>query len=485
MKIQQKYFSRYAEPEAAVVAAGWPSERNRYAAVLVVPVFCESLSFLNGYQRATLASQRRGRRVLVIVVVNGRGRPEEVARNDKILGALRQRGRRTEISSRPPIEHVAGADFDLLVVDRSTPPDALKGKAGVGFARKIGCDIAAALILRGDISCPYLFNTDADATLPEEHFERLECFGIAPNGDSALDAGWRLARPRGIEVMKEEESSIEGAPAAVVFPFIHTSSDERAVNEATSFYEIWLRYYVAGLSWANSPYAYPAMGSSLAVHVAAYCWVRGFPQKQAGEDFYLLNKIAKVGLIALPTGAPVRLRSRRSSRTPFGTGSQVKAILEGGMERLRFYSPESFSVLRLWLSELARFSRHRDLRRLEEELSMHGTSREAFEVLSELGAFEALKRLRDQARQDVVLLERLLEWFDGRRTLRLLNELRARESRSLSMSDVVGAAPFMPRAKLGPSPEHVLEQCRGLSGPPWVGVSLAARRLLAGVPRSL
>ena len=62
-------------------------------------------------------------------------------------------------------------------------------------------------------------------------------------------------------------------------------------------YEYSLRYYVAGLTYAQSPYAFHTIGSTMAVNAEHYASVRGFPRREAGEDFYLLNKLAKVGSV--------------------------------------------------------------------------------------------------------------------------------------------------------------------------------------------
>ena len=48
------------------------------------------------------------------------------------------------------------------------------------------------------------------------------------------------------------------------------------------------------MKYARSPYAFHTIGSTMAVSANHYAKVRGFPKREAGEDFYLLNKLAKV-----------------------------------------------------------------------------------------------------------------------------------------------------------------------------------------------
>src|SRR5690606_6390010 len=125
---------------------------------------------------------------------------------------------------------------------------------------------------RGDVAARYIASSDADATLPRDYFAR---------------AAEQFEDPK---------------VAAAVMPFVHTASGDTRLDAATESYELWFRYYVSGLAWAGSPYAYPALGSTLLIRTSSYLSVRGFSQRLAGEDYYMLDKLAKVGHIAQPGG---------------------------------------------------------------------------------------------------------------------------------------------------------------------------------------
>src|SRR5260370_15593309 len=118
-------------------------------------------------------------------------------------------------------------------------------------------------------------------------------------------------------------------PAALIYPFWHRCESPPELADGMDRYELFLRSYVLGLADAGSPYAFHTLGSTVAVHTLAYAKVRGFPRRAAGEDFYLLNKLAKVGSIAQLDGAPLIIRGRRSHRLPFGTGAALNHILPG------------------------------------------------------------------------------------------------------------------------------------------------------------
>ena len=62
----------------------------------------------------------------------------------------------------------------------------------------------------------------------------------------------------------------------------------------------------------------------LAVYlILAAIGARSWRKRNAGEDFYLLEKLSKVAPLRKLSGAPILLRSRESFRVPFGTGPRA------------------------------------------------------------------------------------------------------------------------------------------------------------------
>jgi hypothetical protein len=291
-KAVRQYLARYAAPEVAL-AASVPGD---YAHVIVVPACAEDARCIAG-----LASAAR-EPVLAIVVVNGTEDADLAVHraNATLLAAL---------ADQPSL----GA-LEVMVVDRASAGRRLPAGQGVGLARRIGCDLALALQVGGRVRSPWIHTTDADAVLADDYFD---------------------------------VPARAGSAAALVYPLWHEPSGEAALDRAHALYEMSLRYYVLGLHWAGSPYAYHTVGSALAVRGTAYAAVRGVPRRQAGEDFYLLNKLARLGPIAQPAAEPVRLRGRRSRRVPFGTGPACERIMAGlaAGQPFRVYHPRSFELL--------------------------------------------------------------------------------------------------------------------------------------------
>ncbi len=124
--------------------------------------------------------------------------------------------------------------------------------------------------------------------------------------------------------------------------------DDESCNLATALYELRLHHYVRGLEYAGSPYAFHTLGSCLAVSFEGYAQVRGFPKRSGGEDFHLLNKLAKTGPVIRLAGDCIELASRHSQRAPFGTGAAVARISNAGMPLTLplFYHPACFAALR-------------------------------------------------------------------------------------------------------------------------------------------
>jgi hypothetical protein len=406
-----QYLQLYATAEAALADV----VAERYRAVLVVPAFRERSGFLARYERALAGAPGR---VLVIVVVNSTlsQATSSWPVNGQLLTDLRQPSGR-QLSDAPPAWWARRDDYDILSIDRAGPESAFPDRQGVGLARRIGCDVALALYAAGRLERPWIYNTDADAELPPGYFD-------------------------------EPDVSASAATSGLVFPFWHVPGGDPSIDAATALYELGLRYYVAGLAHAGSPYAYHALGSTIAVHARAYAAVRGFPRRLAGEDFYLLNKLVKVGPLWRDDRRVVRLRSRASLRTAHGTGvAAVKLAAEWAAEThigsTLFYHPQTFEALRYWLLVLEGFVQSRDLDRTRAHLNdIAGVMADPLrDVVSELGAWEALQQASEQTLTATGLRTRLHTWFDAFRTLKLVHGLRSRGLASLPFRQALAAAP--------------------------------------------
>lgn len=411
----RQYLDRHAEPEAALchaIAGDWRH-------VLCIPAFAEAADFLDAVTQAL-----PGPGTLVIVVVNA---PDSASReNLAATRALAERLRADGDLRQALAEHVhllrRRDGSSLLLVARCAPGRYLAHKDGVGLARKIACDMACSLIAAGRIATPWIHSTDADARLPADYFRAT----------ARLDAT---------------------TTAAAVYPFRHERHPDARIHLAQQLYDASLDYYVAGLRWAGSPWGFHTVGSTLVVNARHYAQARGFPKRRAGEDFYLLNKLAKAGRIADLETAPLVLASRLSDRVPFGTGPALRKIsgLADPLAQYLFYHPRCFSYLKAWhtlahhlweagedlltaTGMATRLAAHPELAAVDGAILAC--------ALDSLGTGKALQHALGHSTSRAVFDRHLGNWFDAFRTLKFIHFLRDHHVPSCNYHDMRAGCQF-------------------------------------------
>lgn len=123
-------------------------------------------------------------------------------------------------------------------------------------------------------------------------------------------------------------------------------------------YELYLRYMTLAYRYIGHPNAFHTIGSTFAVSASAYCKQNGMNRRQAGEDFYFLQKIFQLGNCYELNTTCVYPSSRTSDRVPFGTGKAVAELIAKGVE-LETYSFKAFEELRDF------FAKHKKLYKIE------------------------------------------------------------------------------------------------------------------------
>lgn len=363
--------------------------QGRWRQVLVIPAYREAKTLL-----ATLDSLPAGTgKTVVILVLNRPDSDPDTQANRVLRDALKAR---LAPSGTAPLFTV-NIHTDVYLYDMETWHGPNPAHQGVGLARKAGCDLALRWMTAGFVDSDWICSTDADAILPDGYFGTL--------------------------------AKAPAEAVAAVFPFRHVAGDDPVCNAATALYEMRIRYYLAGLQWAGSPYAHHSLGSCLAVKGTAYAMVHGFPKRAAGEDFYLLNKLAKLGPITPLQGDSVQLQSRHSSRVPFGTGPAVSAIANAVApgESALFDHPVSFEALRALLAALPQLAQtpKRDITRLLVEQHLNTTvAAQAGAALQALGLQRSLHHCQRQARDEAQFRRQFNQWFDALRTLQFLHGMR-------------------------------------------------------------
>lgn len=403
----EKYLQNYAERETAALD-GLP-EQAAWQNVMVIPACNESAGLLR-------PSPPCDGRSLMILVINepGSAKPDVSSTNRALAERVQQHFSQYWWSASDPglsLWRDEAGDRDLLLVDRFSEGRQIPAGGGVGMARKIGADLALSLIHRQRIASAWIHCTDADVRLPRTYFLRSNTLGNSASRYSAL-----------------------------IYPFRHSDDSDnpegREVIMATQLYELSLRYYVAGMKFARSPYAFHTIGSTMAVSAQHYAKVRGFPKREAGEDFYLLNKLAKLGpVLELDAGEEnevIEIASRRSDRVPFGTGAAVNKItgFADPVDEFRFYDPAVFSLLKTWLQVLPAIwygkCAELDISIFQEQAS-DKRDQELQNLVAGLKTMKTEQALKHAFRQSKNLdqfTRQVHTWFDAFRTLKLIHFLR-------------------------------------------------------------
>ena len=406
---RQRYLRRHMEPglPASPRSKAW---RN----VLVVPAYREAARWL---ERLQALPQNAGNTLVILVLNRPDSDPDDNANRAlrQAIGGLAGSGPGLKVLN-------PGAELYLHDIDLVSGP--IPKAQGVGLARKIGCDIAFKWQCEGAIDSHWICSTDADARLPPDYFLRL---GRAP-----------------------------AHAAAAVYPFWHTPATDPACNLATALYELRLHHYVLGLEYADSPYACHTLGSCLAVTFDAYAQVRGMPRRAGAEDFYLLNKLAKVAPVTRLAGECIALASRESARVPFGTGPAVAKISAAlhPHELPLFDNPACFAALRSLLCALPALHRTAvpDLTGALLETGLEpALAHTASAVLDRMGITQALAHCRRQGKTPAQFERHFHQWFDAFRSLKFSHGLRDAGWPLRSFAQLAAAPPaFWPAATADP-----------------------------------
>ncbi|OQA55088.1 MAG: hypothetical protein BWY42_01557 [Candidatus Omnitrophica bacterium ADurb.Bin277] len=367
--------------------------------VVVIPAYAEKDHLF--LTLCSLAHNDPGRldRTLVICVVNNKtdsGADDRENNQDTlaILDALtRKKAMPQSDASRKQaqvLDVISTSRLRIAYIDASSPGWEIPAKeGGVGMARKIGMDRALSILRNVHPRTGLIVCLDAD-TLVEKNY---------------------LAAVRSHFTRKIKTAVVD---------YAHRLPEDPATARAICAYEIYLRSYVLGLKWAGSPYAYSAIGSTMAVSAEAYLAVRGMNRRAAGEDFYFLNKLAKLAPIACIRQTRVYPSARISKRVPFGTGAAVNQYLSLGPSDFGLYDPRIFQILSNWLGLMRECPDASPQRILSCARTIHD---ELETFLRQRGFADVWEKIRQNVREKKDLPAHFHIWFDGFETLKLINYL--------------------------------------------------------------
>lgn len=393
-----KYLRDYSEQEITLLTD--LPDLDNIGHALAIPCYDESSDFINRILARRFATPQR---ILVILVVN-QPIQTDCPQNQQMLNNLNTwpcLWRNRHIS----LHQGNNPQLDWLVVDRCGK--GIPSKEGVGTARKIAADIVCALRHSKKIASQWLHCSDADTHLPANYF-----------------------------------SPIDNHLSAVTFAHRYNDHDQTpAITAATKLYEQALHYYVSGLRWAGSPYGFNTIGSTMAINLICYAQARGFPKRSAAEDFYLLNKLAKLRPIVERSDIVVNIDSRLSHRVPFGTGPAVQKILslENPLLEYQYYALPCFQLLKAWLTHIPKAISALDA----SQDPFAGLPAEAVQALHHAGVNRIYRHIRQQKLHGPAAVTAIHHWFDGFRTLKWLRFMQSHYYPAQPLAALYRQAPFV------------------------------------------
>ncbi|MEQ8240780.1 MAG: glycosyltransferase family A protein [Cyclobacteriaceae bacterium] len=272
------------------------------------------------------------------------------------------------------IKYLERATFNSFALKFCRTKLSLK-KAGVGLARKIGMDEAIRFYdsnnTAGIIAC-----FDADSTCEPNYFQAIK--GYFQNTKKEL--------------------------GLVYYEHPLDQNKDSIVD-----YELFLRYYTDSLRFAGFPYAYQTLGSCIIVDSNAYQKYGGMAPRQAGEDFYFINKIAMHGKVGEINDTTVFPSSRISDRVPFGTGDAL-GKMKNGLRANEVYNPEIFLILKSFLTSI-----------FSDEESIFNEMLTAF--LIQIKFEKHLSIIEKETKNPEQFEMRFFQWFDAFKILKLTHFL--------------------------------------------------------------
>ena len=278
-----------------------------------------------------------------------------------------------------------GMKFHFIHWDAIDPKN-----SGVGFARKAGMDEAVRRFNKIGKPDGIILSLDADVLVDKNYF-------------------------RAVRTHIRENKGIDGFNIHFEHPL--DGGFEEKVYEAIAQYELHLRYYVQALRYAGHPNTYHTLGSAFGVRADVYCKQGGMNKRQAGEDFYFLQKIFDLGNFSECNSTRVIPSPRPSNRVPFGTGPMVRDFLKEEKE-LKTNNPELFVILKDFLKHTSNFyekTKNSDFNFINDLHPVLG------EFLKMNNIEYKLTEIQNNSSSEEAFIKRFYRWFNMFRVLKFLN----------------------------------------------------------------
>ncbi len=394
-KAVQKYLMKFGNEKWTALVG---DKNKRFENVVVIPALAEFENIKKLLQSLSATEDKYHEKFLILFVINQTvsAKKEISEDNNKSFELIKKLMENTLFAN------YTFEKLNFAVINAFEKEKALDDKTGgVGLARKIGLDFGLTLLDYKSPKQKSLISLDADCEVSKNYF-------------TALYEGVNNRKIKAGHVRFEHPTNIE--------PY----------SDAIIKYEIFLRYYVYGLKYARSPFAFFTIGSTMFSDWEAYVKIGGMNKRKAAEDFYFMEKLGKLFDIVEVNDAVVYPSPRVSHRVPFGTGRSVGEMLSGKNKYDALYSPGIFEILKRW-NEYFFDEKIRDAHKylsfaknINEYLYDFLMGREFEEYWTEI--------LKSGGSQKQINRQKKF-WFDGFRTLKFVHFMRDNCCENVALGD--------------------------------------------------
>ena len=297
------------------------------------------------------------------------------------------------------------SNISVGLIDAASKGNTLEKKhCGVGLARKIGMDLALVVFDYQQNSKKLIISLDADCTVQQNYLTTI------------------------VSDFNKYNFS------AAIINFAHNIDGDDKESAAIIPYEIFLRYYVEGLKYSGSEYAFYSIGSAIACDSDAYIKVGGMNKRKAAEDFYFLEMLAKNYKIGKINSTTVYPSNRSSWRVPFGTGQRVERFLNNTHDEYQLFNPDVFEILKDWLHLFYAEDSLDPVYILNCSKVNHI---ELYNFLINQNYMEQWQKIFDNSKSAKQIIHQKKIWFDGFKTLKLIHHLRDTAFPDINMFDAL------------------------------------------------
>jgi hypothetical protein len=190
------------------------------------------------------------------------------------------------------------------------------------------------------------------------------------------------------------------------------------VYNAVYQYELHLRYYFQALSYTGFPAVFHTVGSSIAVKCLSYIKAGGMNRRQAGEDFYFVQKLIPAGGYFSLNSTTVYPSPRESARVPFGTGAAVEKMLAKNETQFMTYNTLAFRDLSAFFGMLEKIFHSKP----EELINLFPEFPESLKIfLEDQNWVSKISEIKNNTSGFPTFRKRFFIWFNMFKVVKYLN----------------------------------------------------------------